>query len=83
MRNAHCVREDAQLQGGPTFYTGDLKYFICCLRVLIVKIRRDLLNYTQNTSISVVKPSWTPPPVLAILRLDLMLANGAVRCAAA
>ena len=36
-----------------------LKYFICCLSGIIVKIGRALLNNTYDTSISGVKFSWT------------------------
>ena len=33
--------------------------YICCLRGVIVKIGKDLLNFTHNTSISGVKHRWT------------------------
>lgn len=39
-------------------FTLELNRFICCLIGVVFKIGRDLLNYTQNTSISGVKSSW-------------------------
>ena len=46
-----------------------LKYSICCLKNVILKIERDLSNSISNTSISGVKFSWTTLYVVGEIRI--------------